>query len=77
LANTAEPNGGLIFVAPRSQKFAIIGDKAINERRGEHFWSEVAESMTAHFQKAGTRLAEHFPRRTDDKNELPDAVERG
>lgn len=89
MTKTVERNGVLIFVAPRSQKFAIIGDKAIHERCGENFWHEVAEEMTAHFrkseftegivsaiQKAGTLLAEHFPRRTDDKNELPDAVER-
>ncbi len=89
MTKTAEGNGVLIFVAPRSQKFAILGDQGIHERCGENFWREVAEQMTAHFrkseftegiisaiQKAGTLLAEHFPRRTDDKNELPDAVER-
>jgi uncharacterized membrane protein len=45
--------------------------------------------MTAHFKeghfnrgllhgiaKAGTLLAEHFPRRPDDANELPNQVER-
>ena len=89
MTNTAERNGVLIFVAPRSQKFAILGDKGIHERCGENFWRAVAEQMAAHFrkseftdgivsaiQKAGTLLAEHFPRLTDDKNELPDAVER-
>lgn len=89
MTNTAERNGVLIFVAPRSQQFAILGDKAIHEKCGESFWRAVAEEMTAHFrkseftggivraiQKAGTLLDEHFPRRTDDKNELPDAVER-
>ena len=89
MTNTAERNGVLIFVAPRSQKFAILGDKGIHERCGEEFWSQVAEQMAAHFrkseftegivcaiQKAGTLLTEHFPRRADDKNELSDAVER-
>jgi uncharacterized membrane protein len=89
MTKTAERNGVLIFVAPRSQQFAILGDKGIHERCGENFWREVAEQMAAHFrkseftegmvsaiQKAGSLLAEHFPRRSDDKNELPDAVER-
>jgi uncharacterized membrane protein len=89
MTKTAERNGVLIFVAPRSQKFAIIGDKGIHEKCGEAFWRAMAEEMTAHFkkteftqgivsaiQKAGTLLGEHFPRRTDDQNELPDAVER-
>jgi len=90
MTKTAERNGVLIFVAPRSQKFAILGDLAIHERCGEHFWREIAEEMTGHFrksafttgivqaiEKAGTLLSEHFPRRKDDKNELPDTLERG
>ncbi|HEU5069332.1 MAG TPA: TPM domain-containing protein [Verrucomicrobiae bacterium] len=89
MTNTAQRNGVLIFVAPRSRKFAILGDQGVHEKCGEAFWRAVAEEMTAHFrkseftqgivsaiQKAGTLLGEHFPRRTDDKNELPDAVER-
>ncbi len=90
MAKTAERNGVLIFVAPRSHKFAVIGDKSIHERCGENFWREVAEQISTHFRKAeftqgivgaiektGALLAEHFPRRKDDQNELPDAVERG
>jgi len=89
MAKTAERNGVLIFVAPRSQKFAIIGDEGIHKHCGEKFWHEVAEHMTTHFKRseftkgivhaihqAGLILADHFPRRSDDKNELPDAVER-
>jgi uncharacterized membrane protein len=89
MTQTAEQNGVLIFVAPRSQQFAIIGDKGIHERCGAAFWNGVAEEMKAQFrkaeftagivcaiQKAGLLLAEHFPRRGNDQNELPDAVER-
>jgi len=89
MVKTAERNGVLIFVAPRSQKFAIIGDEGIHRHCGEKFWSEVAAQMTTHFKKseftqgivhaidkAGLLLAKHFPHRADDKNELPDTVER-
>ena len=89
MVKTAQRNGVLIFVAPRSQKFAIIGDKGIHQRCGENFWREVADEMTGHFEKAaftkgivhaidkaGLLLAENFPHRDDDKNELPDTVER-
>ena len=38
--------------------------------------SKFTEGIVSAIQKAGTLLAEHFPRRTADKNELPDAVER-
>jgi uncharacterized membrane protein len=87
---TRERNGVLIFVAPRAQKFAVIGDRGIHERCGDPFWQELVESMRQHFKaenftdavvqaigKAGELLAQHFPRTSDDKNELNDAVEEG
>ena len=79
----------LIFVAPRSRNFAIVGDQAIHERCGESFWRDVTAQMTEHFRqgqftqgivhavaKAGALLGEHFPRQKGDQNELSDAVER-
>lgn len=88
MTRTAARNGVLIFVAPRSHRFAIIGDTAIHERCGQSFWSEVARAMEQRFkqaefteglvngiEKAGGLLAEHFPRRPDDQNELPDKIE--
>jgi uncharacterized membrane protein len=68
-------NGVLIFVAPRSHKFAVIGDEAVHAKCGNEFWQKLAEAMTGYFrkseftegiihgvQKAGDLLAEHFPR---------------
>lgn len=88
MTRTAARNGVLIFVAPRSHRFAIIGDTAIHERCGQSFWSEVARAMEQRFkqaefteglvngiEKAGALLAEHFPRQPDDQNELPDKIE--
>ncbi len=85
---TRERNGVLIFVAPRSQKFAVIGYEAIHQRCGEEFWKELVEKMREHFRaenftdallgaiaQTGELLARHFPRAADDRNELPDAVE--
>ena len=64
----------LIFVAPKSRNFAIIGDKAVHEKCGDAFWTELAAAMTGYFKKgdftdglvhgverAGALLAEHFP----------------
>jgi uncharacterized membrane protein len=89
MTKTTERNGVLIFVAPCSQKFAVLGDQGIHERCGGNFWREVAAEMAAHFSqgeftagivsaihKAGALLADHFPRRPDDKNELADTVLR-
>ena len=68
-------NGVLIFVAPRSHKFAVIADKAVHEKCGDEFWQKLTAAMTEHFRKseftdgivhgvkkAGELLAEHFPK---------------
>ena len=88
MTQTAERNGVLIFLAPRSHTFAIVGDTAIHGKCGDGFWREVAGSMEDYFkrgeftlglikgvEKAGTLLAEHFPRRPGDKDELPNRIE--
>ncbi len=88
MERTAERNAVLIFIAPRAQKFAVIGDTAIHEKCGPDFWTQLADRMTTHFRsgdytagvlagihQASEILAQHFPRRADDKNELPNAIE--
>jgi uncharacterized membrane protein len=84
---TRERNAVLIFVAPRAQKFAIVGDKAIHEKCGDSLWQTVVAKMGEHFRNGrfsdaiveaihdlGEGLARHFPRRNGDSNELPDTV---
>jgi uncharacterized membrane protein len=69
-----ERNGVLIFVAPRSHKFAVIGDEAVHAKCGDEFWRKLVDVMSGYFrkseftpgiihgvQKAGELLAEHFP----------------
>jgi uncharacterized membrane protein len=87
MEKTRDRNAVLIFIAPCSHKFAVVGDTAVHTRCGEEFWQQLTAEMTGHFrkgdftagivhgvQKAGEILARHFPRRPDDRNELPDAV---
>lgn len=87
---TRERNAVLIFVAPRAHKFAVVGDKAIHEKCGEHFWQNVVGGMRVHFQKekfsqalteaineVGRVLAAHFPRTRANANELPDEIVEG
>lgn len=87
MQKTAQRNAVLILVAPVSQKFAIIGDTAVHEKCGDAFWQELAAIMTGHFKqgeftaglqhgiaRAGALLAEYFPHRPDDADELPNAV---
>ncbi len=90
MTNTRERNGVLILVAPRAQKFAVIGDEGIHEKCGAAFWQQLTRAMESHFRaenftdallhaiaQTGELLATHFPRRADDRNELPDTVEEG
>jgi uncharacterized membrane protein len=88
MAVTADRNGVLLFVAPATQRFAVVGDKGIHEKCGEGFWKDVAAAMEEDFRqgrftdgivkgvaKAGDALAAHFPRTGGaDVNELPDEV---
>lgn len=91
MAGTAERNGVLIYVAPRSQTFAVIGDSGIHLKCGRAFWHEVTEAMRADFregrfteglvrgiERAGEELHRYFPREAGraDVNELPDAISR-
>jgi len=89
---TAARNGVLLFVAPASRRFAVLGDVAIHERCGDGFWREVADAMAGEFRAGrfsdgivagiaavAAELARHFPRAPGeaDRNELPDTVSRG
>ena len=91
MTKTALRNGVLIYVAPKSQRFAVIGDKGIHERCGPDFWKAVAKAMESDFRAgrytdgildgvtaAGDELAKHFPRPDlhRDANELADDVTR-
>ena len=75
MAKSPERNGVLIFVTPRSRKFAVVGDTGIHAKCGDVFWQELAQAMTGYFRKseftegiahgvskAGELLAKHFPR---------------
>lgn len=89
MTKTHERNGVLIYLAPESREFAIIGDAGIHEKCGEGFWSEIAEALrrrmaegsftagiTGAVSAAGLVLASHFPSRPDDRDELPNTVGR-
>lgn len=85
---TQERSGVLIYVAPRSQRFAIVGDSGIHEKCGPDFWKRIAAAMEHDFREsrftdglvkgiaqAGDQLAVHFPRTAEpDVNELSDHV---
>ncbi len=88
MTHTRHRNGVLIFVAPRSHNFAVIGDSAVHARCGDPFWQSLVAEMAHHFKdrhfnrgllhaikKAGDLLSEHFPPEPDNPNELSDDVQ--
>ena len=87
MQKTRHRNAVLIFVAPRTHKFAVIGDAGVHTHCGDVFWHELTEEMTGHFRKsefstgllhairkAGQMLAQHFSTSPGNRNELPDDV---
>src|SRR4029077_6803213 len=40
---TRARNAVLIFVAPRAQKLAVVGDMAIHQRCGDQFWQHTVD----------------------------------
>jgi uncharacterized membrane protein len=88
MANTADRNGVLLYIAPTVRRFQILGDAGIHEKAGADFWKEVAAEMEERFRrgeftegivqgvaKVGEILARHFPRAKGDRDELPDAID--
>lgn len=87
---TAERNGVLLYLAPESRRFAVIGDRDIHALCGDAFWRQVADAAQGYFRdgrftegiveavgRVGEALRVHFPRTAaSDANELPDEVSR-
>jgi uncharacterized membrane protein len=87
---TRERNGVLFFVAVPSRRFAVLGDSGIDAAVREGFWSDCvarvrerfaeeryADGLVEGIRMAGEALAEVFPYREDDVNELDDSISRG
>lgn len=89
MTRTAERNGVLFYLALKDRKFALIGDKGVHEKMGADFWEKVRDSVQQDFRKGefakglvdgirtcGKELVRHFPRKADDRNELPDTISK-
>lgn len=84
---TAQRNGVLFYLAVKDRKFAIIGDKGIDQKVPSGFWDSIKDEMSGKFKegrftegladaiiKAGKQLKSHFPYHSEDKNELSDEI---
>jgi putative membrane protein len=87
LYRTRESNGVEIYLSFFEREVVVIGDRAIHEKMGDQHWNNVRDliirgmksgdvrgGICAAIETCGKALAEHFPHRADDVNELPDAV---
>ena len=83
-------NGVLFYLAVSDHKFAILGDKGINEKVPADFWDHIKDVMLAHFKQqqfteglckgiemAGEKLKTNFPLQSNDTNELANDVSFG
>jgi uncharacterized membrane protein len=85
---TIRGSGCLVFIAPESRSFAVIGGSGIHEKVGDGFWAEARDAARARFaegkftegivgavDRLGDALALFFPKTgPGDTNELPDEV---
>ena len=87
---TRDRSGVLIYLAVKHRKLAIIGDEGIHVRVSDDYWAGVRDLMVGMLRsgrlregivggvrEVGRVLAEHFPHRPDDVDELPDDVSLG
>ena len=84
---TAERTGVLILLLLSERLFHIVADEGIHRKVPGGTWDKIALAMSERFaggnfrdgilegiRRAGEVLAENFPRRAGDRNELPDDV---
>ena len=88
MAETVHGTGCLLFLAPESRSFAVIGGAGIHEKVGDGFWADARDAAQALFaqgkftegivaavDRLGDALALFFPKSGPaDTNELPDEV---
>ena len=87
MMKTRERNAVLIYIVPRTQQFAIVGNTGIHQKCGNDFWRKIASGMSQRMkenrftdaivsaiEEAGAAMQSHFPRQANDRNELPDDI---
>jgi uncharacterized membrane protein len=87
---TEERSGVLFYFALYDHKFAILGDAGINAKVPAGFWDAIRDEMLTYFKngdyiaglehgihRAGLELAQDFPRKHNDTNELSNEISFG
>jgi uncharacterized membrane protein len=84
---TEQRNGVLFYLATKDKKFAILGDKGINEKVDADFWDEIKNEVEINFKNgkftegivtailsSGKQLESYFPYQKNDINELSNEI---
>lgn len=84
---TQERNAVLLYLNLKLRQFALFGDQGIHKKVGQDFWNQLTTEISALIQnqnlvagiahaieKIGEALQQHFPRRSNDRNELSNEV---
>ncbi len=87
LHETVARTGVLLFVSLLERRAIVLGDKGIDEKVGEDHWKATDEAilkgvaagslrdgLIGGIRSAGAVLAEHFPWKEGDRNEVPDRL---
>ncbi|HMJ89099.1 MAG TPA: TPM domain-containing protein [Candidatus Acidoferrum sp.] len=89
MTKTRQRNAVLIYIVPKTNQFAVVGDEGIHQRCGNEFWNEIAAGMSERM-KAGQFtdaivnaihqitdvLAKYFPGGGENPNELTNEIAR-
>jgi len=86
--NTKDRTGILIFISIMEHRVELLADSGINEKIPKEKWQNIVDNILAGIKQkqiakhliesideCGNLLAEHFPIKDDDKNELTDDIE--
>ena len=84
---TRDHTGILILVSLMEHRVEVLADRGINAKVEPSTWQEIVQTLTAGLKRnqacdafcraiarCGEILATHFPRRADDKDELPNRL---
>src|SRR5688572_16847449 len=87
VGDTRDRTGILIYLSELEHRVEILADRGIHAKAGKTYWDlevrkivdgiharRATDALCEAIDDMGKKLAENFPPRTDDKNELPDSV---
>jgi len=88
LETATDKNSLLIFLAPKTQTFAVVGGTELHAKVGQVWWDELIALLTSHFkegrytdglvaaiERSGHALKTHFPATAPDRTGQHDIVE--